>query len=363
MRKLMVVVGTRPNYMKVSRFREVAQQLGGFHVHLVHTGQHREPGMTRVFHEELGLHPDVELGVDDGPPAVRMAHMMLALHQELQRAKPHAMVVVGDVDSTLAAALVAHKAHLPLVHVEAGLRNGDRTMPEEINRLLTDRVATHGMVTEPSGVQNLRHEGMPEEGIHLVGNTMIDTLVAQQGRIAADPVLEQMGLGRGGHVLFTMHRPANVDRREGLHILLELLNVVAQRHRVVFPVHPRTARQLEGEGLWQQVKGMRNVHPSGPLGYWSFQRLLATSLAVVTDSGGVQEETTFLGIPCLTLRPSTERPITVEVGTNELLPPEPALLQAALERIAAGNFKKGRVPELWDGRATERIFAVLQRVL
>lgn len=363
MRTLMVVVGTRPNYMKVSRFREVARQQGLFHVHLVHTGQHRDPAMTRVFHEELGLHPDVELAVDDGPSAVRMAHMMLALHGEVQRVKPHAMVVVGDVDSTLAASLVAHKAHLPLVHVEAGLRNGDRTMPEEINRLLTDRVATHGMVTEPSGVLHLRHEGMPEEGIHLVGNTMIDTLVAQQERIAADPVLEHMGLKEGTHVLFTMHRPANVDRREGLHAMVELLKVVAQRHPVVFPVHPRTARQLEGEGLLQHLQAMHNVHLSGPLGYHPFQRLLATSLAVVTDSGGVQEETTYLGIPCLTLRPTTERPITVEEGTNELLPPDPARLAAALQRSADGTFKKGRIPALWDGHATERIFAVLQRVL
>lgn len=360
----MVVVGTRPNFMKVTRFREVASRRGDLRIRLVHTGQHTDHRMSQVFFEEFGMLPDHWLGAKEGTPAARIARMMAGLEQVIEEHRPTAVVVVGDVDSTLAAAITANKCGVPLVHLESGLRSHDRTMPEELNRAITDRLSDVLLTSEPSGRENLLREGIGPERIHFVGNTMIDTLVACDPRIQADPVLDEMGLGRGGHVLLTMHRPATVDGPEGLQRLVAMVRSLAEQGLVVvFPLHPRTERNLAGAGLLEPFRAMAGVYLTGPLPYLAFQRLLSTSAFVITDSGGVQEETTFRGVPCLTLRPSTERPVTITEGTNRLITFDPGRLEEAVRQVREEPPGPPKVPELWDGHATERVFEVLMRIL
>lgn len=363
MRKLLVVVGTRPNFMKVTQFRRIAQERGDFTVEFVHTGQHNDTRMSTLFFEQFGLVPDHLLEIPGGASEDRIARIMLALDPVLRTSAPTAVVVVGDVDSTLAAAIAANKAGFPLVHVEAGLRNWDKTMPEEMNRVLTDRIADHCLITEASARLNLLKEGTTERDIHFVGNTMIDTMVAFEDRIAASTVLDDLRLGTGGHVLMTIHRPATVDDKDRLVELVELVALVASDHRVVFPIHPRTVNNLENYGLMARLRELPGLVLCDPLGYFAFQRLIATSAFVITDSGGIQEETTYRGVPCLTLRPNTERPVTVTEGTNELITFDHEELRGTIARIRYGSFKKGRVPQFWDGRATERVFEVLNNVL
>jgi UDP-N-acetylglucosamine 2-epimerase (non-hydrolysing) len=363
MKRILVVVGTRPNFMKVTRLKAVAAEAGGIAVELVHTGQHRDARMSQVFFAQFGLLPDHVLEIPDGSPAARLGHLMLALEPVARDTAPDAILVVGDVDSTLAGALVANKLRLPLIHLESGLRSRDWTMPEEVNRILTDRIADLLLVTEPSGAENLLAEGIAPERIHAVGNTMIDTLVAFDAQIQRSDALARLGLEEGGHALITMHRPGNVDDPQALRRVVELVRMVAEQRTVVFPVHPRTAANLDRFGLAAALADHERIKLCEPLGYFDFQRLVATSGVVITDSGGVQEETTFRRVPCLTLRPSTERPITVTEGTNELITFEPASIADALDRIARGVFKKGAVPHLWDGRSTERVVEAIKRAL
>lgn len=363
MKRIIVVVGTRPNFMKVTRLKQVAQRSGGIDFELVHTGQHADGRMSTVFFEQFGLTPDRFLSVPAGSPAARLGHLMLALEPVMSERRPDAVMVVGDVDSTLAGALAANKLGLPIVHLESGLRSGDMGMPEEVNRILTDRISGLCLVTEPSGRANLLKEGTPDGSIVMVGNTMIDTLVAFEAEIARSPVMQELGLAAEGHALITMHRPDNVDHEEPLNRLVALIALVAARRQVVFPVHPRTARNLERFGLIGRLKALPGVVLCEPLGYFGFQRLIATSAFVITDSGGIQEETTFRRIPCLTLRPSTERPVTITEGTNELITFDLDALAAALERIEGGTFKKGRIPSLWDGHATERVVEAIKHAL
>ncbi|MBK8497416.1 MAG: UDP-N-acetylglucosamine 2-epimerase (non-hydrolyzing) [Flavobacteriales bacterium] len=363
MRKLLVIVGTRPNFVKVTQFKRVAAERGDFTIELLHTGQHSDAAMSTAFFEQFGLQCDHVLAVPDGSPAARLGRMISSIEPVVRMSAPDAVVVVGDVDSTLAGALAANKLGVPLVHVESGLRNGDLGMPEEVNRILTDRIAQHCFTTEPSGQENLLKEGITADRIHHVGNTMIDALVAFADRIEACDVSHLLGPAREGHVLVTLHRPANVDTREGLLRTIELIEQLAQDRRIVFPVHPRTMSSMERFSLDGKLGRIADLVSAPPLSYFEFQKLIASSAFVVTDSGGVQEETTWRGIPCLTLRPSTERPITITEGTNELVTFDHAELSAVLRRIREGSFKKGKVPALWDGRATERIFDVLNRVL
>ncbi|MBS1581550.1 MAG: UDP-N-acetylglucosamine 2-epimerase (non-hydrolyzing) [Bacteroidetes bacterium] len=363
MRKLMVVVGTRPNFIKVTRFKHVAAARGGIDVRLVHTGQHFDDRMSTVFFEQFGLAPDHWLDTPPGAPAVQMGHIMAALAGVAAEERPHMLMVVGDVNSTLAGALVANKMGLPLAHLESGLRSGDTGMPEEINRILTDRITDAFFVTEQSGIDHLKAEGRDPARIHFTGNTMIDTLVAYEDRIQASPVLEELRLGTGGHVLMTIHRPATVDVPEQLARLVDLVAFVAREHPVVFPVHPRTTANLARYGLLERFSGLKNVRMHEPMDYFGFQKLIATCAFVITDSGGIQEETTYRRIPCLTLRPNTERPITITAGTNELIDLDLDRLADAIGRIRSGRFKPGTVPPLWDGHATERVFDVLDRVL
>lgn len=363
MKTVLVVVGARPNFVKVSRFREVAEERGDIRVEFVHTGQHSDDRMTDVFIEQFGLRIDHHLGIEPGDANEQIARIMLTLGPAVKHVRPAAMVVVGDVTGTLAAALTANKLNIPLVHVESGLRSGDRSMPEEVNRILTDQLTDHFMVTEPSGREHLLREGAPAERIHMVGNTMIDTLVKFKERIAGCDVLAKHGWQDGDHALLTMHRPAAVDDPAELHRTIDMITAVCERYRTIFPIHPRTLASLERNGALERLRSISGLELTEPMDYFAFQHVLSTSACVITDSGGVQEEATFQGIPCITLRPNTERPITVDVGTNELVPFDVGALSAALERIGNGTFKRGRCPELWDGHATERIFEVLAATL
>ena len=363
MKKLLIVVGTRPNFIKVTRFKQVAAQRGNLDVRIVHTGQHFSANMADVFFEQFGLTPDIFLEIGAGTPLAQMGGIMQKLEPVVLDEKPDMVMVVGDVNSTLAAALVANKLNVPLAHLESGLRSFDHTMPEEHNRVLTDRITDHFFVTEQSGLDNLRKEGVPEGRIHFVGNTMIDTLVAFEDGVRSSPVLDQLRLGTGGHVLMTIHRPATVDVKERLSELLDLIAEVSATRKVVFPIHPRTVKNLERYGLKAKADSIKGLVLTEPLDYFAFQKLIATCAFILTDSGGIQEESTYRRVPCLTLRPNTERPITVTMGSNELVPLDMSAVRAAIARIENGTFKKGEVPPLWDGRATERIVEVLEKVM
>ena len=355
-----MVAGARPNFVKLAGFPAEAMRRGTWQSVLVHTGQHGDVSMSAVFLEQFGLVPGHVLQPPPAGPPARMAHMMKQLAPVMEAERPQLVLVVGDVDGTLAAALTAERLGLPVAHLESGLRSGDRSMPEETNRILTDRVSELCFVTEPSGMANLQAEGITGDRVHYVGNTMIDTLVAFRDRIDAHPVRRELELD-GPHLLCTLHRPATVDDPERLSLALDLLEAASAFHRTVFPLHPRTAARLREFGLHQRLLDLPQVVVCGALDYLAFQHLLATAVAVVTDSGGVQEETTWRGVPCLTLRPSTERPVTVEQGTNELLPFSVEAVRDALQRIAEGRFTQGRIPDLWDGHATRRVFDVLDR--
>ncbi len=374
MKKVLIVVGTRPNFIKVTRFKQVAAQRGTFDVRIVHTGQHFSANMVDVFFEQFGLVPDRWLEIGAGSPNSQMAQVMLGLETVIAEVRPDLVMVVGDVNSTLAAAITANKMGVRIGHLESGLRSYDRSMPEEHNRVLTDALTDHFFITEQSGLDNLRKEGRPEAALHFVGNTMIDTLVAFEPQVQASPVLQQLGLGEGGrdfakassrtHVLMTIHRPATVDVPERLSALLDLIaDVCASGRKVVFPIHPRTVKNIEAFGLKAKADAIQGLVRTEPLDYFAFQKLVATCGFVLTDSGGIQEESTFRRVPCLTLRPNTERPITVTLGSNELVPLDMDAVRAAIARIENGSFKQGAVPPLWDGHATERIMEVLERVL
>jgi UDP-N-acetylglucosamine 2-epimerase (non-hydrolysing) len=359
----MIVVGTRPNFIKVTRFKEVARRHGGIDVRIVHTGQHFSANMADVFFDQFGLRPDLFLSIGAGTPNGQMAAVMTGLEPLIAEERPGMLLVVGDVNSTLAAAITANKMGVPIGHLESGLRSFDRTMPEEHNRVLTDHITDHFFVTEQSGMENLSREGKQPDAMHFVGNTMIDTLVAFEPQVQASTVLADLGLGQGGHVLMTIHRPATVDVPERLAELLDLIAELSASRKVVFPIHPRTVKNIEAFGLKEKMDAIRGLMLTEPLGYFAFQKLVATCGFILTDSGGIQEESTFRQVPCLTLRPNTERPSTVTIGSNELVPLDIDAVRAAIARIENGTFKQGAIPPLWDGHATERIFDVLERVL
>ena len=363
MKKLLIVVGTRPNFIKITRFKQVARERGGFNVRIVHTGQHFSTNMADVFFEQFGLEPDSWLEIGAGSPNAQMAAIMHGLEPVIADERPDLAMVVGDVNSTLAAAITINKMGVPLAHLESGLRSFDRSMPEEFNRIVADELSDHWFITEQSGIDNLTREGRAKERMHFVGNTMIDTLVAFEPQVQRSPVLNDHNLGEGGHVLMTIHRPAMVDLPERLNELLDLIADLARDRKVVFPIHPRTLNNLERFNLLEKAQAIKGLVLTEPLDYFAFQKLIATCAFILTDSGGIQEESTFRRIPCLTLRPNTERPITITMGSNELVPLDMQAIRSAIGRIERHEFKRGEVPPLWDGRATERIFDVLERVL
>jgi UDP-N-acetylglucosamine 2-epimerase (non-hydrolysing) len=359
MPEITVVAGARPNFMKVAPLLRALRRTP-LVPRLVHTGQHYDAAMSDVFFQQLGIpEPDVHLGVGSGRHGQQTARILESFESYLVDAPQpqRGVVVVGDVNSTVACSLAATKLGIPVAHVEAGLRSFDRTMPEEINRLVTDAIADLLFVSEPAGEDNLRREGVPEHKIHYAGNVMIDTLVAQLPAAERLDVQGVFGLNPGRYALVTLHRPSNVDDPGRLAALIEFLVCAAEGVHVFFPVHPRTHERLCSSGLIGRLDG--RVILSGPLGYRENLALMKSAKLVLTDSGGMQEETSFLGVPCLTLRSSTERPVTVSHGTNTIIGDDLSRAYRAFDEILAGSYRRGQAIRGWDGRASERIAAAL----
>ena len=357
--KVLIVIGTRPNFIKVTRFKELARSMDAMDVEIVHTGQHYDNKMAEVFFEQFGLTPDHVLTLRGQSPSSQMANMIQGLSQKVSEIKPDYILVPGDVNSTLAGALVANREGIRLGHLESGLRSFDRTMPEEVNRILVDQMAQDYFVTEESGLKNLNMEGLSEKDMQttttLVGNTMIDALVKFDSEIKRSEVMRQHGLKDQQFILMTMHRPATVDYPEGLKFLLSLLKKVSSSSPVVLPMHPRTRARIASFDLSSEFESLKNLLILDPLDYFSFQRLVLGAKAILTDSGGIQEESTFRQVPCITLRPNTERPVTCDLGTNQLIGLNEQAILEALE-----SPKTGVIPPMWDGRSSER---VLQQIL
>jgi len=358
--RILVVAGARPNFVKVAPVIKALKQTGRAEVVLVHTGQHYDYSMSAAFFEELFIPaPDIFLGVGSGSHGEQTARILSTFEEVLLKDPPAAAAVVGDVNSTLACALAAAKCGVPVAHVEAGLRSFDRTMPEEINRVLTDALADYLFTHSPDADENLRREGAPEERIFRVGNVMIDTLREYEAAARARDVAGRLGLQAGGYAVCTLHRPSNVDDPGTLRTVVEILTELQSECPIVFPMHPRTRTRLETFGLADVLLEQKNLQAIDPLGYLDFIGLMATAALVLTDSGGVQEETTALGIPCLTMRECTERPVTVTMGTNTVVGTNPERVMAAARRALKGDWPRGVVPDRWDGHAADRIAAIL----
>ena len=354
--KIINVAGARPNFIKIAPLMEAFAATAGIEPMLVHTGQHYDERMSDLFFRQLGIpQPDINLGVGSASHAVQTAEIMRAFEPVVLEHRPAAVLVVGDVNSTIACGLVAVKLGVKLVHVEAGLRSFDRTMPEEINRILTDSISDLLFCSESSGVENLRAEGVPEEKILLVGNVMIDTLLKNRAKADESTVLDDMGLDAGGYAVLTLHRPANVDDPVVFGRILDALEVIQADLPIVFPAHPRTTKNIDAAGFGDRVTAMAGLRIIEPVGYLDFLKLTSSARLVLTDSGGIQEETTILKVPCLTLRENTERPSTVDVGSNRIVGTQTAAILDAYREIASGQGRPPGVPPLWDGHAAERI--------
>ncbi len=396
--KITIIAGARPNFMKVAPIIKAIKELGneevselgsegvselgseGISYRLVHTGQHYDKNMSDTFFEELGIPaPDVNLGCGGGSQAEQTAAIMVAFEKELTAHPADIVMVVGDVTSTMACSIVAKKLNTKVCHVEAGIRSWDLTMPEEINRMVTDALADYmfttsqvananlqrmGAVLMNEGVSELVSERVPQR-VWFVGNVMIDTLLANRSRFRKPEVWDELELKEKEYIVMTMHRPANVDEENHLRETMEQIVNNVHGLPVIFPIHPRTAKQLGlmNEGVSELVsERWANLHIVEPMGYLEFNYLVERAKAVVTDSGGITEETTVMGVPCLTLRDNTERPETCTIGTNELIGTNPAAIKPALDKLFAGEWKKGSIPELWDGHAAERIISILSRM-
>jgi UDP-N-acetylglucosamine 2-epimerase (non-hydrolysing) len=376
-KRIVHVVGARPNYMKIAPLmRKMSQHSDCWQQVLVHTGQHYDHRLSQVFFQEFGLpQPDVYLGAGSGSHVEQYARVLLAFEPVLKEQRPDWVIVVGDVNSTLACALCAAQMRIPVAHVEAGLRSFDRSMPEELNRILTDHLSDLLFTSEPSGNQNLAREGIPKEKIRFVGNIMIDTLVTMLPQTDGGRILNELGLwsSRDGgaqiarksapalahYILVTLHRPQNVDDPTALSELLAALEEIAQDVPVLFPVHPRTRLRIKEKHLPVRPCSTRLLEP---LGYLDFLTLMRHAKLVITDSGGIQEETTYLGVPCLTVRPNTERPVTISSGTNLLVERNKvAIVKASREALCGGQSQQLPLPPLWDGRAAERIVEHLEQ--
>lgn len=355
--RIFVVAGARPNFMKVAPVIDAFQHYPQFQVFLIHTGQHYDSGMSGSFFKDLGIpEPHINLGVGSGSHAVQTAGVMIGFEQICIEERPDWVIVVGDINSTLACALTARKMGIRVAHVEAGLRSGDMSMPEEINRLCTDAISDLLFTTDEGAGANLLREGVSPGKIHLVGNTMIDTLLKHLDQALAAPL--PLTLLPKSYAVVTLHRPGNVDRPDRLKALLDVLQRIGGRLPIVFPIHPRTRLNLKSLGLIEQIAGHPNIVLLDPLSYLPFIGLVARSRLVLTDSGGIQEETTVLNIPCLTMRENTERPVTCNLGTNILVGTDPERVWAAVQHILDGGGHHAAAPEFWDGHAAERIAQV-----
>ncbi len=359
MKKILTCVGTRPNLIKITQLDRCFAHYTSIEHKLLHTGQHYDYKMNEVFFEELNIRkPDTFLNVNQGTQVEVMTSIMTKFEKFVNEYEPDLILVPGDVNSSFACAFVAQRCGFPVGHIESGLRSFDMSMPEEANRILIDALADLFFVTEESGKQNLLTEGKKPEKIKFAGNTMIDSLVSFLPVIEKSPVREILNVS--DYYLLTFHRPNNVDSPENLKKLVELIADISMSKQVVFPVHPRTRKRIDEFGLQHRL-GAKNILLTDPIGYIDFIHLVKYARAVITDSGGVQEETTYLGVPCVTVRPATERPVTVIEGTNTLVPLESVAIQKLLLQIESGAYKKGTIPYLWDGRASERIAEEVSR--
>ena len=358
--KIMNIVGARPNFMKIAPLMVEYDRHPQIEPLLVHTGQHYDQKMSDLFFRDLRIpEPDVNLEVGSASHAVQTAEIMKAFEPVVLEHKPDAVLVVGDVNSTIACGLVAVKLGVKVVHVEAGLRSFNRSMPEEINRTLTDAISDLLFCTEQSGVDNLIREGVSPQKIFLVGNVMIDTLVKNRARAAGSDILDRLNLDGGGFAVLTLHRPSNVDDTDVLLRILDALEVIQSDMQIVFPVHPRAQKSLSSSSSRARLEQLPNLRMIDPLGYLDFLKLVSSARLVLTDSGGIQEETCCLGVPCLTLREETERPITVEIGSNHIVGTDPARITEAYRQALDGHKRGFQIPPLWDGHAAERIVKVL----
>ena len=360
--KIDLIAGARPNFMKIAPIIDAImeeQSKGGvLHFRLIHTGQHYDKNMSDSFFVQLGIpQPNVNLGAGGGTQAEQTAAIMIGYEKLLLSEKSDLCLVVGDVTSTMACAIVAQKLHIPVGHVEAGIRSGDWTMPEEINRLVTDSITNYFFTTTPEATQTILNSGVSKDRVFWVGNTMIDTLLKQRPRFTKPRIWDDLGLEKNQYIVITLHRPANVDEEDNLKKLLDEIIANSKGLPIIFPVHPRTAKILESTKIAHQ-----QLHTIEPQGYLEFNYLVENALAVITDSGGITEETTVMGVPCLTLRDNTERPETVNIGTNELIGTNPNAIKPALDRLFAGEWKKGTIPELWDGNTAKRIVSILKEL-
>lgn len=358
--KISIIAGARPNFMKIAPIiHEINRRKytgSNLAYRLIHTGQHFDRAMSQAFFDDLGIpEPDVNLGCAGGSQAEQTAAIMVAFEKELSENLADLVMVVGDVTSTMACSIVAKKAGVPVAHVEAGIRSFDMSMPEEINRMVTDCLCDLFFTTSETANENLRRNGVPEERIHFVGNVMIDTLLAHRPQFRAPAIWSELHLEEKEYFVMTMHRPANVDEADKLRGFIQAITSSAGGFPVIFPIHPRTRNVFETMGV--SVAGLHTVEP---MGYLEFNYLVERCKAVITDSGGITEEATVMHVPCLTLRDNTERPETVTVGTNELVGTDPKKIAPAMERVKADQWKKGEIPELWDGNASARIVDILE---
>lgn len=354
-----IIAGARPNFMKVAPIIAAISARDDMDFRLVHTGQHYDKNMSGSFFEQLNIpEPNVNLGAGGGTQAEQTAAIMIGYEKLLMEQPCDLCLVVGDVTSTMACSITAQKLHIKVAHVEGGIRSGDWTMPEEINRLVTDSITNYFFTTSATANENLAASGVSNEKIHFVGNTMIDTLLKNKSRFIKPAVWDEKGLKEGEYIVMTLHRPANVDEEDTLKSMMSELVNNSNGLPLVFPVHPRTAKILKDLGI-----EAANLIYTEPLSYLEFNYLVSKAKAVVTDSGGITEETTVMGIPCMTLRNNTERPETITLGTNELLGVNPNAIAPAMKKLFSGEWKKGSIPELWDGKTGERIAAILAKEL
>jgi len=359
MKKIISVVGARPNFMKIAPLHKAFKLYSNKVQHIIcHTGQHYDEKMSKIFFDDLELpKPDYYLGVGSGSHAEQTAKVMMEFEKILIQEKPDLIIVVGDVNSTIACSLTAVKLHIKVAHVEAGLRSGDRMMPEEINRVLTDSISDYLFVTEKSGMSNLADEGVSSDKIYFSGNVMIDSLINYLPMADNSTVHQQYEVTKGEYVLVTLHRPSNVDIFEQAVKLKDLLNAISEQREIVFPMHPRTLNNWKKFNIINLLNS--NIKITEPIGYIDFLSLTKNAELILTDSGGIQEESTYLGIQCITLRTSTERPITVEIGTNQLLGTNLPKAEIAAFKVLGGDLKPGNIPELWDGNSAMRIAEII----
>lgn len=359
--KIVNIVGARPNFMKVAPLHRAFEKTGMIESKIVHTGQHFDEKMSDVFFTQLELpQPHYYLGVGGGSHTQVTAKTMLELELVFEKEKPDLVLVVGDVNATMAASIVAVKMGIPLIHVEAGLRSGDRKMPEEINRIITDSISNVLFVTESAALVNLAKENVADDRIFFVGNVMIDSLIHYLKKAEQSTILNELVLEKGQYVLVTMHRPSNVDTQEGLEKIVQILLDIAETKKVVFPIHPRTRNNFSKHILYTKISNNKNILLTEPQGYLEFLQLMKNALMLLTDSGGIQEESTYLKVPCLTFRDTTERPVTIELGSNQLMYDlKPATVKNKVLEIMNGKFKQGVIPPLWDGHAANRIADII----